>query len=945
MLRHGVRTCETVVPGLPAGWADRLHAQIDSGDLVELLSAAENIATRLGAPGGGEYARWLRKTVGALRVHDHAVIRALAALGVPLATTNYDGLIEDVTGLPPVTWRDGARVERVLRGDEPGVLHLHGHWRDPASVVLGVRSYEAVLGADHAQTIQRALATLRTMVFVGFGAGLGDPNFGALLDWISRVLTGSEYRHYRLCLAREVPALTGTAITPLPYGEDRAELAGFLLGLPAAKADAAPGPAGRLPPRPRCFGRDALVEALVTAVLADPVRPIPVLGPPGIGKSTVSAAALHDPAVVARFGARRWFVRCATTRGGAELHPEILAAMGLSPGADPRAQVLAALAAAPAALVLDNGETPWEADREGTEAALAELAGVPGLALVLTARGRQRPPGVPWCDAVEVPPLKLADARELFLSVAGRRFAADPVLEPLLVAQDGLPLTVELLAYRAEGEPDLAGLWRRWRAKRHSLITSGSLGFRAGPEVSFEVSINGPRMTGTARRLLGLLSVLPDGIAHADLDVLVPEDPEAASTLRKAGLAFDEADRLHVLRPIRDHVETTHPIPAEDLDLLVRHWSGLAVRWAARIDRAGGAEAVTRLTAEYGNVDAMLERGLAAEDPVPALDAAIALAKYLAATGLGSARILHTAREAANRAGDLRREAKLLVALGDLAYSRTDQADVTELYRQAEELYRRIGDRGGEGDCGRRLGDAALVHDDYATADAHYRRARALYTEAGDLHGQADCVKSLGDLALSRDEYAEAIAHYEEARPVYERIGELLGQANCTRRLGNVARKLGEHAQAGRRFAQALALFEEIGDVLGQANCTKGLGDVALAGGDPAAAADGYQRANTLYQQLGNTLGEANSVKFLGDAALAGGDRAAAVECYQRALPLYERIPQPYSAGTTYQRLARLSDGADRTRYVRAAREVWLKIGRADMARKLDEEFGEPVVS
>jgi len=139
--------------GLPGGWGDRLRAQIDSGDIEEMLLAAENV-TRLDGPAGGEYGRWLEQSVGSLRATSSEVIQAIAALGAPIATTNYDNLIEDVTGLPRVTWQQEAEAERVMRRDGPGVLHLPGHWRDPASVVLGIRSYERVLGDEHAQGMQ-----------------------------------------------------------------------------------------------------------------------------------------------------------------------------------------------------------------------------------------------------------------------------------------------------------------------------------------------------------------------------------------------------------------------------------------------------------------------------------------------------------------------------------------------------------------------------------------------------------------------------------------------------------------------------------------------------------------------------------------------------------------------------------------------------------------------
>jgi hypothetical protein len=87
---------------LPAGWAERRRAQLASGDTEELISAAEDITRRLGGPGGGEYLRWLERSVGRLTATRPEVLDALAALGIPLATTNDDGLLD---GLPRVTWR------------------------------------------------------------------------------------------------------------------------------------------------------------------------------------------------------------------------------------------------------------------------------------------------------------------------------------------------------------------------------------------------------------------------------------------------------------------------------------------------------------------------------------------------------------------------------------------------------------------------------------------------------------------------------------------------------------------------------------------------------------------------------------------------------------------------------------------------------------------------
>ena len=188
----------------------------------------------------GELQRWLIDTVGNLQVQNGAIIDALQALRIPIMTTNYDGLIETRTGLSPVTWKEPTKYERVLQGDREGVLHLHGFYEDAESVVLGVSSYDNVLQDEYAQAMQRAVRSLHTLLFVGYGKGLADPNFSSLFDWARKVFGNSTYRHYRLSLANDVVSLQDEhdpmdKIFVIPYGEKHTDLAPFLESLVTEK--------------------------------------------------------------------------------------------------------------------------------------------------------------------------------------------------------------------------------------------------------------------------------------------------------------------------------------------------------------------------------------------------------------------------------------------------------------------------------------------------------------------------------------------------------------------------------------------------------------------------------------------------------------------------------------------------------------------------------------
>jgi hypothetical protein len=66
LLTLGAAHCRKVNPALDDAWEKRLVGEINSGDLDDMLSAAEKISRKLQAPDGGEFTRWLRETVGAL---------------------------------------------------------------------------------------------------------------------------------------------------------------------------------------------------------------------------------------------------------------------------------------------------------------------------------------------------------------------------------------------------------------------------------------------------------------------------------------------------------------------------------------------------------------------------------------------------------------------------------------------------------------------------------------------------------------------------------------------------------------------------------------------------------------------------------------------------------------------------------------------------------------
>jgi tetratricopeptide (TPR) repeat protein len=916
--------------------ASTLRAKLSTKAVTEMIKVGEKISATLGAPHGGEFRRWLWESVGKLPLLDRGIIETIHDLGAQIATTNYDDLLTRGRGISPLPWTDVALAHQTIRDDLESVLHLHGYYRDPESVILGLKSYKTLLASRGAQAILRAAVANKTLLFLGCGDGLSDPNFGSLLEWLAEAFGSSIYRHYSLCRTGERWTLPSTRLFYIEYGDDYPELAPFLRRELVPFAKLRKPASSTLPPAGYCIGRETEVEEVVATLLADKPQPLPILGGPGMGKTTMALTALRDKRVAGRFGYRRWFVHCDGVKTRPDLASAIARAMGIPLSPAVETEVLSELAARPSALLIDNAETPLDAGKDDVVELLANLSSIESLALIVTIRGKKRPPGIPWRSTMEAKRLDLNAASEVFVTVSGRQqFTNDRDLDKLLKALDGMALAITLMARYAEAYETLEPVWTNWQTKHTAMLKEGD-GRLANLNTSFDLSM--AVLSSEARRLLSVLAMLPDGIASIDLTSVFAGPEEAAHELRNRALIFEEAKRLRMRAPLREYVAVEYPPSDEDQQRAVDHYLGLAAIEGRKLGAEGGLVAVSRLAPEVGNVEAMLLSSRSFGDRSVG-GAVYGWAEFMRFTGVGSASVLETVARQAKESGDSMDAARCIRSLGDIALMRSDHDRARARFEEALLLYRKAGSVLGESNCIQSLGDIALRRSDHNGARACYEEALPLCRKVGDVLGEANCIKSLGDTALRRSDPDGAQARYEEALPLFQKMGEMLGEANCIRSLGNIALIRSDADGAQARYEEALPLHRKVGDVLGEANCIRSLGNIALIRSDADGAQARYEEALPLYRKVGNVLGEANCIRGLGDA-LRRPDCDGARARYEQALSLYQRIQDPYSIGGTHRRLARLSADQSRKTHVDAAREAWRSIKRDDLVAKLDEEFG-----
>lgn len=237
LLLDGLKFLAAMEPSASA--ADTFHLLLsDATDTETMVSVAQWARSKF-ASIPGEFANWLNRTVGALRATDPTLLSVLPNAQYVI-TTNYDDLAESVLKRSSLNWTDDNAFNEYERRPELYVFHAHGIYKDPRSVILSGEDYGRLESDGNVHQLLTNVARSHSLLFIGFGQGLDDPNFRRLFSWFQKEQGASPYRHYLLLNEAErhsidfFRSLSGR-ITPVFYGHDYADLPTFLTELTPPK--------------------------------------------------------------------------------------------------------------------------------------------------------------------------------------------------------------------------------------------------------------------------------------------------------------------------------------------------------------------------------------------------------------------------------------------------------------------------------------------------------------------------------------------------------------------------------------------------------------------------------------------------------------------------------------------------------------------------------------
>ena len=562
------------------------------------------------------------------------------------------------------------------------------------------------------------------------------------------------------------------------------------------------------PPPPRaCFGRDGLVERIIS--LVEGLTPVALIGAGGIGKTSVSLTVLHDNRIKKRFGENRRFIRCDKFPAA---RANFLSRLSQVVGAgveNPKdlAPLRTFLSSQEMFIVLDNAESildPRGADAQETYAVVEELSQLSNICLCITSRITTIPSD---CKRFDVPTLSMDAARGAFYRICDNDEQSE-VVDNILEQLDFHPLSVTLLATVAhQNNWDNSRLAREWEQHQTSVLKTEhntSLG------ATIELSLASPmfkELGPTARELLGVIAFFPQGIDEGNLDWLFPTIPDRRNIVDKfciLSLTSRNNGYITMLAPIRDHLSPrdprTSPLLCTTKD---RYSSRLRLLGDLDPDQPGFGES-RWIRSEDVNAEHLLN--VFTSFDTGSHDIWATCADFVNHLHWHKPRSTVLRPKMEGLSDDHRSKPQCLFQLSQLFESLGNRVEEKRVLTCALELERGQGDDGRVARTLRHLVRANRMLRLYEEGIQRSREALDISERLGDAEGQARCWNNLGWLFLDDKQLDAAEEAASRAIKLFLDQGREYWVCESHRLLGEIYRSKGDRGKAFQHFGEALTV-------------------------------------------------------------------------------------------------------------------------------------------
>jgi len=698
-----------------------------------------------------------------------------------------------------------------------------------------------------------------------------------------------------------------------------------------------------MPLKPEIFhGRDDFVEAIAQLLLQEGTSRICILGPGGMGKTSVSLAVVELPVIKKRFpcGNCVW-VPCIEATSATllleilyiQLQPEV-------PGDGDNQVTLEKIISAldgskePRLILLDNFETPWNAPggtQKQVSDILRKLAMLSHVGILVTMRGTYPP-----CDTIEwqshtIQPTDKAACRRIFHDI-NPSSKNDPNVDRLLVALGHMPFAVTLMA----------NLGKRGKSTANELLetwyTSGTdmLSVTNSPEksmnrsISLSVDSEFVKQDPNALPLLAILSLLPAGTSKQNLRwwaTSVKMIPSAIATLSDAGLLVENKWEnssfpvLFVVPVVQSFMQQQGRIAEKIRKQVESSCCEYVLAHACRLDDPAFPKNSKALAAEDTNIQSILFSPPSSQLTVPTnriVEALIAFSWHRCDTK-PTLYIVNHAVTVANASGVERCIASAVWCLGKTYVRLGDYHSSYDHLREAYRLFNTLppGDVESQwlaGQCGIDLFDTARLvlqanHEVVSLARDVETKCAALSDNI--IHGRS--LVLLGAVLQDAHQPQEALRYLDHARTMLKAVGNTYNLANAYQITSWVHYDQGRLPEALDAIEEAWNHAQLTENVSIQADISLDFGRMLFNANRDAEAWKCIEISLTKASYTGNRLVVAQALECMGYGYLRRGDYQNAYGAYEAATKNYVGTVDARSTERCEENLARLKGKEENT--------------------------------
>lgn len=211
----------------------------------KLTEAALLLKKVLNAP-ESPFTLWLEDIFGNINYASKDLLKSIEELACSrILTTNYDTLLSSFSPIMPkkvLDWTQHDEVLRAMKKEEEFILHLHGIYEKPHTLIFGADDYKNLEAELGYKEILGKLWTSYHFLFIGCSSdGVMDDDFITIINFMNRWFPAYPHQHFIVLSEKDFSAgihedlIKKCRIEALSYGSDRTKLPDFVKQLDPEK--------------------------------------------------------------------------------------------------------------------------------------------------------------------------------------------------------------------------------------------------------------------------------------------------------------------------------------------------------------------------------------------------------------------------------------------------------------------------------------------------------------------------------------------------------------------------------------------------------------------------------------------------------------------------------------------------------------------------------------